>query len=302
MSEKVFLNDKVVESDKACISVKDSGFLYGVGLFETMRSCGGVVFSLADHLDRLFFSAQSLNINISYTKEQITDAVYETLRANGLSDARLRLTLTGGAMDREEAERKNTLLITATQFSPYPEQYYQNGATVVLGSFKQNPSDPVSGHKSINYLPRMLALDMARQKGATEALWFTIDNRLAEGCISNVFLVKSSVVYTPLIETPVLAGVARKTVCQIAINNAITLIEKNLYISDLLEADEVFLTNVIMQILPVTHIETHVVGDGKVGAVTKRLTGLFEDFVRQSCAQKNNNRKPNSGQRKTAKK
>jgi len=300
--EKVFLNDKVIESDKARISVKDSGLLYGVGLFETMRSCNGVVFSLADHLDRLFFSAQSLCININYTKEQITDAIYETLRANDLSDARLRLTLTGGTMNEEETERRNTLLITATQSSPYPETYYQNGATVVLSSFKQNPSDPVSGHKSINYLPRMLALDMARQKSAAEALWFTIDNRLAEGCISNVFLVKSSVVYTPPVETPVLAGVARKAVCQIALNNSIKLTEKNLFVSDLLEADEIFLTNVIMQILPVTRVEAHVVGDGKVGAITKKLAGLFENFVRQNCRQKTSTKKVKSKPRKTAKK
>jgi branched-chain amino acid aminotransferase len=302
MSEKVFLNDKLVDIDRAQVSVRDSGLLYGVGLFETMRSCNGVVFSLADHLDRLFFSAQSLNININYTKEQVADAVYQTLIANGLSDARLRLTVTGGTMSEEEQQRKSTLLVTATQFHPYPEQYYQKGATVILSSFKQNPSDPVSGHKSINYLPRMLALDMARQKAATEALWFTVDNRLAEGCISNVFLVKSSIVYTPPIETPVLAGVARKAVCQIAINNSIKLIEKNLFISDLLEADEVFLTNVIMQILPVTNIEAHKVGDGKVGAVTKKLAGLFDDFVRQNCGRKPNKKKTKSKRRKTAKK
>ncbi len=302
MTEKVFLNDKLVEGDKACISVKDSGLLYGVGLFETMRSCNGVVFALADHLDRLFFSAQSLSINVSYTKKQIADAIYQTLRANDLSDARLRLTITGGTMSEEQNERKSTLLITATKFHPYPEQYYRNGATVILSSFKQNPSDPLSGHKSINYLPRMLALDMARQKAATEALWFTVDNRLAEGCISNVFLVNSSVLYTPPIETPVLAGVARKTVCQIAIKNSIKIIEKNLFISDLLEADEVFLTNVIMQILPVTHIETHEVGDGKVGAVTKKLAGLFDDFVRQNCSQKPGTKKTKSKQRGSVKK
>jgi branched-chain amino acid aminotransferase len=299
MSEKVFLNDKIIESDKAQVSVKDSGLLYGVGLFETMRSCNGVVFGLADHLDRLFFSAQSLSINISYSKEQITEAVYKTLHANNLTDARLRLTVTGGKMSEDE-QRKSTLLITATQFNPYPEQYYQKGTAVILSSFKQNPSDPTAGHKSTNYLPRMLALDMARQKSATEALWFTIDNRLAEGCISNVFLVKSSVIYTPSIETPVLAGVARKVVCQIAINNSIKLIEKDLHITDLLEADEIFLTNVIMQVLPVTHIEAHTVGDGKVGAVTKKLVGLFDDFVRQNCSQKPDTEKTKSG--KTAKK
>jgi branched-chain amino acid aminotransferase len=300
MSEKVFLNDKLVDIDRAQVSVRDSGLLYGIGLFETMRSCNGVVFALDDHLDRLLFSAQSLNININYTKEQITDAIYRTLHGNNLSDARLRLTITGGTMNQEE--HKNTLLITATQFHPYPEQCYKKGATVILSSFKQNPSDPVSGHKSINYLPRMLALDMARHKAATEALWFTVDNRLAEGCISNVFLVNSSVLYTPPIETPVLAGVARKAVCQIAINKSIKLIEKNLFISDLLEADEVFLTNVIMQILPVTHIEAHTVGDGRVGAITKKLAGLFEDFIKQSCSRKSNTKKTKSKRQKSVKK
>ncbi len=302
MSEKVFLNDKLVDINRAQVSVRDSGLLYGVGLFETMRSCKGVVFSLADHLDRLFFSAQSLNINISYTKEQITDAIYQTLLANYLGDARLRLTVTGGIMSEEQNQRKSTLLVTATKFHPYPEQYYQKGATVILSSFKQNPSDPISGHKSINYLPRMRALDIARQKAATEALWFTVDNRLAEGCISNVFLVNSSVLYTPSIETPVLAGVARKTVCQIAIKKSIQLIEKNLFISDLLEADEVFLTNVIMQILPVTHIEAHTVGDGKVGTVTKKLAGLFDDFIRQNCGRKPNKKKTKSKRQKSGKK
>jgi branched-subunit amino acid aminotransferase/4-amino-4-deoxychorismate lyase len=114
-------------------------------------------------------------------------------------------------------------------------------------------------------------------------LWFTIDNRLAEGCISNLFLVKDSILYTPPIETPVLAGVARKTVCQIALRNSIELVEKNLYIDDCLEADEVFLTNVIMQIMPVNSIEKHIVGDGKVGPVTKSLRKYFKEVVKSEC-------------------
>ena len=98
MTEKVFLNDRLVDIDKACISVTDSGFLYGAGLFETMRSYNGVVFALDDHLDRLFFSARSLSINNTYDKKSITDAIYKVLKANKLKDARLRLTLSGGPM------------------------------------------------------------------------------------------------------------------------------------------------------------------------------------------------------------
>lgn len=281
--EKVFLNNKLVDIDKAGISVTDSGFLYGAGLFETMRSYNGVVFSLKDHLDRLYFSANLLSINNTYDKKYITDAIYKTLKANKLTDARLRLTLTGGSMSEPEQKRQATLLITATKIQPYPPEYYKNGVLVVLCPFKQNPAEPIYGHKTTNYFSRMIALKLAHQKRATEALWFTVDNRLAEGCISNVFLVKDSTLYTPPIETPVLAGVARKTVCQIAIKNSIKLVEKKLYIDDVLGADEIFLTNVIMQIMSITKLEKHTVGDGKVGPMTKKLQKYFEEFIKSEC-------------------
>ncbi len=285
MSEKVFLNDKLVDIDKAGISVTDSGFLYGAGLFETMRSCNGVVFSLKDHLDRLFFSASALSIK-TYDRKFITDAIYKVLKANKLTDARLRLTVTNGPMSKSEEERKPTLLIAATKLQPYPAEYYKKGVLVVLCPFRQNTAEPTYGHKTTSYFSRMIGLQLAHQKRAAEALWFTVDSRLAEGCISNVFLVKDSALYTPPIETPVLAGVARKTVCQIAIKKNIELFEKNLYISDCLEADEIFLTNVIMQILPVSSLEKHTVGDGKPGPMTKKLQKYFDDVIKQQCRKK----------------
>jgi len=283
VAERVFLNDKLVDSDKACIGVGDSGFLYGAGLFETMRSYNGVVFALEDHLERLFSSAEALSINNSYEKEYVSDAVYQTLEANNLRDARLRLTLTGGQMRVSEEPRRATLLISATEFESYPAEYYKNGVLVVLSRFKQNRDDPTSGHKTINYFARMLALDEARRKRAAEALWFTTDNRLAEGCISNVFLIKDSTVYSPPVSTPVLPGIARKTVCEIARENSIKLVEKDLGIGDLLEADEIFLTNVIMQIMPVCRVEQHTVGDGQVGGITRKLLEYFREFVEQRC-------------------
>jgi branched-chain amino acid aminotransferase len=288
MSEKVFLNDKLLNVERACISVKDSGFLYGAGLFETMRSCNSVVFALNDHLDRLLFSAQALSISHGYDKKYIIDAVYQTLRANKLQDARLRLTLTSGPVGQGPSQPKATLLITAVKFEPYPAHYYHQGATVVLSAFKQNPGDPTYGHKTVSYLARMLALQLAHRRGAAEALWFTVDNRLAEGCISNVFLVKDSKLLTPPVATPVLAGVARKTICQIAVQQAVRLIEKNLFISDVLEADEIFLTNVIMQVLPVTAVEAHRIGAGQVGPVTKKLAGCFEELLQKECAGQRN--------------
>ena len=284
MTEKVFLNNKLVDIDKACVSVNDSGLLYGAGLFETMRCCNGTVFRLDDHLDRLFTSAEKLTVNNSYEKEFITDAIYKLLSANELKDARLRLTLTSGYMGSEEP--KSTLLIAATKFIPYPDEYYKNGVLAVLCEFRQNPTDPLSGHKSLNYFSRMLALKQAHEKNAAEALWFTTGNILAEGCVSNIFLVKDSALYTPTLNTPVLAGIARKNVCQLAVENSIKLVEKDLSIDDVLSADEIFMTNVIMQVLPINRVEKHVVGSGKVGEITEKIMEYFSDSIQKQCRDK----------------
>jgi len=283
MAKKVFLNDRLIDIEQACIPVTDSGFLYGAGLFETMRSYNGVVFGLNDHLDRLLFSARSLSIDNTYDKKYIVDAVYQTLRVNKLKNARMRLTLTAGPINPDPEKKQSTLLVTAAKSDPYPAEYYKKGAMVALSSFRQNPANPIYGHKTLSYFPRLLALKIAHQRGAAEALWFTVDNRLAEGSISNVFIVKDSSLYTPPIETPVLAGVARKTVCDIAVSGAIKLVEKNLFISDLLGAEEVFLTNVIMKVMPVTKLEAHIVGTGKVGPVTRELTRGYDYRIKSEC-------------------
>ncbi len=280
MADKVFLNDKIIEAEQAGISISDSGFLYGIGLFETMQARNAKVFAIDDHLERLFDSAKTLSINNTYEKDFIKNAIAETLKANDLAEARLRLTLTGGRLSASDEEAKSTLLIAATKLQGYPSEYYKNGVLAVLCPYRQNITDPTCGHKTTNYFARMHALDFARKLKAFEALWFTIDNRLAEGCISNCFIVKDSVLYTPKKETPVLAGVARKHIIEIAGENSIKVVEKDLGINDLLAADEVFLTNVIIQVLPVTRIEKHVVGKGEIGQITGKMQKYFEEFIK----------------------
>jgi branched-chain amino acid aminotransferase len=275
---KVFLNEGLVDATEAAIAHNDSGFLYGMGLFETMRCHRGKVFRLDDHLNRLLASARTLSIEHGYDRGQLADAIRMLLEANGLTEARLRLTLTSGP-PRAEGEAKATLLITATGFEPYPSEYYERGVRVVLTEARQNPTDPLSGHKSTCYASRLIVLGAAHRKLAAEALWFTTDNRLAEGCISNVFLVKDGKVYTPGAAAGILPGIARKTVLELAAAVNIALEEKDLTVHDLLGADEVFITNVVMLVLPVVAVEAHTVGDGKPGPVTKRVLTLFNEYV-----------------------
>lgn len=284
MSEKIFLNDKLTSANSAKVSVTDGGLLYGMGLFETMRSYNGVVFALDDHLDRLSASTEKLSIANPYKKKFLKEAVYETIEGNGLSGARIRLTLTSGSVSTDQ--QKPTLMITATELKPYPPEYYQKGVTVVLCPYRQNPNDPTVGHKTTSYMPRMLGLKFAQKYKAAEALWFTTDNRLAEGCISNVFVVKDSAIYTPAANTPVLPGIARKTVLKLADEYSLRCSEKDLHIDDLLDADEVFITNVIMQVMPVIKVEKHDINKAKVGSVTKELGRYYDKFVQETCGKK----------------
>ncbi len=277
MLNKVFLNGKIVNQDSAFVGVSDVGLLYGAGLFETMRCHKGVVFRLNDHLDRLCAGCEKLNIKIGYDRQYLASAIYETLSANSLTEARIRLTLTGGNVNAEP--KIPCLLITATNFEPYPQGVYDKGVVVVISDYKQNPSDPLCGHKTTCYWARLLALENARRLRAAESLWFTTGNHLAEGSISNVFIVKNNRLYTPPLNTPVLPGIARKTVCELAGENNIELVQQPINVNELLAADEVFLTNVIMELMPVVAIEAHTVGDGKVGPMTKRLRGLYIDFM-----------------------
>jgi branched-chain amino acid aminotransferase len=278
--EKVFLNGTVIDADKAQVSITDSSFLYGIGLFETMRAVHGRVFRLADHLTRLKTSADALCIQNRCTDDEISAAIDRLMQANELTDARLRLSLSNGPIQPDGTPSSN-LLITAAAFTPYPKDYYDKGVRVILTDFRQNPKDPFAGHKTTCYGPRLTALRNAHEQLAAEALWFTTENTLAEGCISNIFLVQDGALYTPPLTTPVLPGVARKTVLELAAAEKIQAVEKSLTINDILAADEVFLTNVIMQVLPVVAVEAHTVADGKPGKITKKLMEYYEDVVQK---------------------
>ncbi|MBL7214705.1 MAG: aminotransferase class IV family protein [Phycisphaerae bacterium] len=273
--EKVFLNGKIIDADKATVSVTDSSYLYGIGLFETMRAVNGKVFRLADHLARLNRSAEALSIFNSFSDEQIAQGIDKLLQVNEVTEARLRLELSNGPVQPNGTTLSN-LLITAPVFTPYPAGYYDRGVRVILTDFRQSSKDPYAGHKTTCYGPRLMALRNAHEKLAAEALWFTTENALAEGCISNVFLVKDGQLCTPPVNTPILPGIARKTVIEIAEQENITCHEQPLSVDDLLKADEVFLTNVVMEVLPVVAVEAHTVGDGKPGSIAKKLSEKYK--------------------------
>jgi branched-subunit amino acid aminotransferase/4-amino-4-deoxychorismate lyase len=290
MSDFISVNGQLIPYDDARLAPGDAGFLHGAGLFETMRAKNGVVFRLSEHLARIAASAQAHSISFSLGLPQLKELISDLLDANGLPDARLRLTISRGDLHEvtaENPEPATTLVISAAAFSAYPAELYERGMTVTISKYKQNPDSPLTGHKSTSYMDRLLALREAQLAKAGESLWFTPGNETAaEGSISNLFAVLAD--GTPA--TPptswkenarlCLPGITRGVVMKLAGNVS----ERLITINDLLAAKEVFLTNAIMGVMPVTHIEQHKVGDEKVGPVAKKLRAAYEETVTRECA------------------
>ena len=289
MGDVVYLNGELVPRDRATVSVYDGGFLHGAGLFETMRADNGRVFRLESHLNRLLQSAQTLQMPIQRGQLPAADDFARLLAGNEVVRGRVRLTVTPGSVltgadaDAGADGPSVTVCATATGQADYPDEFYERGVSVVISPFQQSPSDPVAGHKTTTYLPRLMALRDAHARGCAEALWFTTEHLLAEGSVSNAFVVKDAAVLTPGTDTPVLPGIARAAVLELCQAASVTAHERALTINDLLDADEVFLTNSIMQVMPVIRVEKKDIGAGRPGPLSRQLLTAYRDLVATEC-------------------
>jgi len=277
----VYLNGSLIPADRAHISVRDAGLLHGASAFTTMLAHNGVVFRLDRHLARLMETVRLLDLRADATAATLTEATYDLLKANGLSQARMRITLTPGPIDSD----RPTTLVTAEPLPEYPAEWYEKGISVVVASFKQLAGDPAFGYKTGCYLTRILARREASAKGAEEALWFTGDNHLAEACFCNVFLVLGGKVHTPPRDTPVLPGVVRGAVIELCQELDIECnADTPLTVREMLDAREIFLTSSTMGIRPVVRVERHAVGDEKPGEITRKITAAYRDLLERECS------------------
>jgi branched-chain amino acid aminotransferase len=284
--EQVCINGQLVPADQAGVSVFDAGFMQGVGLFETMRTYRGRVFRLERHLDRLVNSAAELGWTLIPDHEQMTESINAVLSAVGPHDLRVRLTVTTGSLRAAEAGAPElTTVVTASPGGKYPDAYYEQGVEVVISRFRQSRFDPLAGHKTTSYFGRLAALREAHGKGALEAIWLNDQAFVAEGAISNVFAVRDGRLVTPPLAAPILPGTTRATVIELATSIGVAIEETNLTAEQLKSSAEVFLTNSMMEIMPVTRIERGAIGDGRPGAITRRLAALYSECVARECRQ-----------------
>jgi branched-chain amino acid aminotransferase len=280
--EKIFLNGSFVNLTRAKISVFDRGFLYGDGLFETMRAYSGEVFRLEDHLDRLFHSAKEIELSLPYTRRELRTIIKRTLKINGLSKAYIRLTLSRGVSEPgliSKPQSSATLAIVAREFKPLSPSEYRKGWRAIVVETRQNQASPLSRLKSLNFLNNILARKEAQSKRVDEGILLNTLGEVAEASTSNIFLVKRGIIITPPEESGLLPGITRGVVLELAPNLGLKAYNRRVSLDDLMGAEEAFLTNSLIEIMPVVEIDGRPLGNGKPGKVTQRIHKAYQELV-----------------------
>ncbi len=282
---KVFLNGQLVDKEKAVVSVFDHGLLYGDGVFEGIRAYNGRVFKLREHLDRLFNSARAIMLTVPVTKKVLEKNVLDTLRANNLKDAYIRLVVTRGVgdlgLDPRKCPKASYFIIT-DKISLYPQELYENGLSVVTSSVRRNIPEALNPCiKSLNYLNNVLAKAEASRLNAPEAIMLNREGYVAECTGDNIFLLKENALITPPTSAGALEGITRNAVMDIAKNKLKLLVKEELFTPyHVYVADEVFLTGTAAEVIPVAEVDGRSIGDGRPGKTTLRLIKEFRELTR----------------------
>ncbi len=285
MNERVYLDGKLIERERASISVLNFGFLYGFGLFETMRAYGGKVFRCEQHLRRLQDSAKILGLTINPTT--LRKAVTKTINANRLDSARVRITLSPGLGEINanlDTCTNNTTLVIAEKYVPFSEKVYRYGFTAITSSFRTNSQSPLSGLKSTSYLMNVLAKQEARLAGVDEAVYLNEKGSLAEASMSNIFLIDGNVLKTPTLKSGILLGITRQTVLELAKKIGIECKEVDITTDQLCQSQEAFLTNSLIEIMPLTKLDNKQIGKGRIGNITENLLAEYRKLVSEELS------------------
>jgi branched-chain amino acid aminotransferase len=281
----IYIDGKYYPKSEAKVSVYDHGLLYGDGVFEGIRAYDGVVFKLKEHIDRLYMSAHTIMLNIPITREEMMQAVVDTLKKNKLKDSYIRLVVTRGVGDLGLNPRKcpkaTIIIITEPTISLHSKDKKEKGITTMITWVKRDPVDATSHEvKSLNYLNSILAKIESNAAGVDEAICLDKTGFVCEGVAENVFIVKEGVVFTPPTSTGALRGITRNVVIKLLEKQGHPLIERNITPNELFTADEVFLTGTAAEITPAIEVNKRIIGNGKVGPITKRLIQEFDKMVR----------------------
>ena len=273
----------ILDKNKARISVLDRGFLYGDSVYEVTMTMKGVPVFLEEHLDRLENSARMIGLNIQCNRDQLKQDILHTLKAHGGTRHYIRFIVTRGEgemnLNPEEGHSSNIIIIVK-DLEKYPQDWYEKGVSIIVANTIRNPKKAVDPSiKSGNYLNNILALQEAKKKGAFDAIMLNNHGLVTEATTSNLWIVKNNIFFTPPLEVGILDGITRRTVFRICQKRGLKAREFNFTVEKMKSADECFLTSSTKEIVPVTTIDGHPVGNGSPGQKTKQLLDYYREYI-----------------------
>lgn len=275
------INGQFFDEETAKISVFDRGFLYGDSVYEVTRTFNRKAFRLDNHLDRLFNSAQKIELTPTLSKTEIAFEIEQTIKASPNDNIVLRIILSRGTNSdfglAPELSSGNNLIIISKAIAPNPKWWITKGVSMVFYKKQSTQKGPLP--KSGNYQENILANKLAIEKGAYDAIMVNTEGHVTEGSTCNIWLIKDGVIYTPTLLDGVLEGLTRKTIFEMGQKDNIKILEKSLTQQDFLAADECFLTSTTRNIVPVTKIENSPIGQGLPGKQTLALLSSYLKYV-----------------------
>jgi branched-chain amino acid aminotransferase len=285
---KIWLNGSFVNSEDAQVSVFDHGLLYGDGCFEGIRVYNGKIFKLRSHIKRMFESAEAIRLQPGYSIDELEEHLRETVKINNQVDGYIRLVFTRGkgtlGLNPFQCPTA-TVFIIVEKIKLYTDEMYEEGMSIIVAKRPRVPRSCLDPKvKSLNYLNNILAKIEAIDAGVLEALMLNLEGEVSECTGDNIFIVKDGVISTPHVSSGILHGITRRFVIKdIAPALGYAIQERTINLDEVIAADEVFLTGTAAEVIGVSHIGEEVVGNGKVGPVTRQLEAEFRNRVSQDA-------------------
>jgi len=267
-----YLNGQYVTEDKLLVSPRDLGLSRGFAVFDYLRTYNGKPFKLKEHLLRLIKSTELMTIKHEYNLEQLTKIIEETLdKNNDGNEKTIKIILSGGVSNYMYQSGMATLVVIVDLLKLKEQEIYETGIKVNLAKFERY----IPEAKSTNYIEGVIQTQKGIQGGAYEPLYYT-DKQVYEGANSNIFVVKNGEIYTP--QNNILYGVTRGVLIHDLKNN-LQVIEEDFDLNFLLNSDEVFITSSGKEVVPVVKVDEKIIGNGRVGEITKLALREFREFV-----------------------
>ena len=280
---KIWMDGELVNKSEAKVSVFDHGLLYGDGVFEGIRAYNNKIFLCKEHIDRIYEGAHYINIKINLSKDELVAAIYQTLEANNLTDAYIRLIITRGIGDLGLDPRncsKPSIIIIASKIALYPQELYDKGLDIITSAVPAIQGEALNPRvKSLNYLNNIMAKMEAIRAGKLEAIMLNHLGYVAECTGDNIFIIKNGIIKTPPVYAGILEGCTRNLVIKLARDAGLTVEKTMLQRYDLYNADECFLTGSAAEVIAVIDIDGRTIGTGEPGDLTKDMLKRFRDYI-----------------------